>query len=51
MQNDKALREHLVQILKGGGAHVDFDGAIREVLPKVRGEIPEAAEHSLWQLL
>ncbi len=51
MQNDKALRENLVQLLKGGGSHIDFDGAISDLPAKVHGEVPESAEHSLWQLL
>ena len=29
MNKQKTLQEHLVELLKGGQAHVDFDGAVR----------------------
>jgi hypothetical protein len=51
MKNDKALREHLLYLLKGGGAHVDFDGAIQGLPAKLRGKKPKGAEHSPWQIL
>lgn len=51
MKNDKALREHLLYLLKGGGAHVDFDGAIQGLPAKLRGKKPKGAEHSLWQIV
>ncbi len=51
MRNDKALREHLVQLLKGGNAHVDFDGAIKGLPANLRGKTPRGAEHSPWQML
>ena len=28
MNKDKALREHLLYLLSGGGAHLDFDAAV-----------------------
>lgn len=51
MQKDKSLREHLVELLKGGQAHTDFETALKDMPPNLRGEIPEGAEHSPWQLL
>jgi hypothetical protein len=51
MQRDKALREHLVELLKGGHAHADFETAIKDMPANLRGETPEGAEHSPWQLL
>jgi DinB superfamily len=51
MQKDKALREHLVELLKGGHAHADFETAIKDMPASLRGKIPEGAEHSPWQLL
>ncbi len=51
MQKDKALREHLVELLKGGHAHADFETAIKDLAPNLRGKTPKDAEHSPWQLL
>ncbi len=51
MQKDKALREHLVELLKGGHAHADFETAIKDLAPNLRGKTPKNAEHSPWQLL
>ncbi len=51
MQRDKALREHLVELLKGGHAHADFEAAIKDMPANLQGKIPEGAEHSPWQLL
>jgi hypothetical protein len=51
MTNDKALREHLVKMLKGGDAHVAFDAAVKNVPVNLRGKRPKGAEHSLWEVL
>jgi hypothetical protein len=51
MKNDKALREHLLYLLKGGGAHLDFDAAIKDLPANVRGKRPRGAAHSAWELL
>jgi hypothetical protein len=51
MRNDKALREHLVYLLKGGGAHLDFDAAIKDLPANFRGKRPRGAAHSAWELL
>src|ERR1035437_5934800 len=51
MQNNKALRQHLLSLLKGGNAHVDFDAAVKDLPVSVRGTRPDAAEHSPWELL
>jgi hypothetical protein len=51
MQNDKALRQHLVKLLKGGEAHADFEHAIADFPHELRGKAPQGAEHSPWQLL
>lgn len=48
---DKALREHLVYVLKGGGAHADFDKAIKGLPAALRGKTPDGAEHSAWEIL
>ena len=48
---DKTFRDHLLYLLKGGGAHVDFDAAIKDLQPKQRGVVPAGAKHSVWQIL
>jgi hypothetical protein len=49
--NDKSLRQHIVSLLSGKGAHADFRGAVSGVPPKFRGAKPEGAPHSAWELL
>jgi DinB superfamily len=48
---EKALREHLVNLLKGGHAHADFDTAIENLPVTLRGKRPPGAEHSPWEIL
>lgn len=47
----KALREHLLYLLRGGGAHVDFDSAIAGLPAKLRGARPLSLPHTPWRLL
>ncbi len=49
--NEQALRDHLLYLLKGGGAHAGFDAAVKDFPAELRGTAPEGAEHSGWQLL
>jgi DinB superfamily len=51
MATDKALRQHLVTLLKGSEAHVDFEKAVQNVPVELRGKRPKGAEHSPWELL
>ena len=51
MKPDKALREHLLYLLRGGGAHLNFDAAVANLPPKLRGAKPRRAPYSPWQLL
>jgi hypothetical protein len=51
MNTDKALREHLLHLLRGGGAHLHFDAALAELLPKLRGARPPGIPHTPWRLL
>jgi hypothetical protein len=48
---DQALREHLVNLLKGGGAHVHFMDAIDGFPEAKRGAFMEGTRHTGWQLL
>jgi len=49
--HDRALREHLVYLLKGGGAHVHFTDAIEGFPEAKRGGFIEGLPHTGWQLL
>ena len=51
MRNNRALREHLLNLLKGDGAHADFDAAVNDLPPSLRGTRPKGAEHSPWEVL
>jgi hypothetical protein len=49
--NDASLRDQLVPLLRGGGAHVDVFAALKDFPAKLYGAKPENAPHSAWQLL
>lgn len=49
--DDKALRQHVVKLLAGEGAHVDFRRAVDRVPPKFRAAHVDGAPHSLWDLV
>ena len=49
--NGPALRKHLLELLDGGSAHLDFDKAVAGLPPKLRGAKPAGAPHSPWELL
>jgi hypothetical protein len=48
---NRSLRQHLLYLLQGGGAHVKFDDVIAGIPPKLRGQKPAGLPHSLWMLL
>jgi hypothetical protein len=50
-ENDAVLREQLVSLLKGGGAHVHFMDAIENFPPGKRGTYAQGLAHTGWQLL
>jgi hypothetical protein len=45
------LREHLLELLKGGGAHLTFDKAIAGLPAELRGAKPRSVPHTPWRLL
>jgi hypothetical protein len=51
MDNDKFLRQQLVNLLTLGEAHATFDDAVNGLPAELRGKIPPGAEHSPWQVL
>ena len=48
---DKSLRDHLLYLLQGGGAHLKFDEAVAGIPPKLRGQKPAGYPHSCWMLI
>lgn len=51
MKDQKVLREHLLNLLNGEGAHANFEAAIKDLPAGVRGKRPKGAEHSPWEIL
>lgn len=51
MGTDQALREHVLYLLRGGGAHVSFETAVADLPADLRGRKPPGAPHTLWQQL
>jgi len=51
MRNDKSLREHVLNLLKGDGAHADFETAVKDLPADLRGKRPKGVEHSPWEVL
>lgn len=49
--SDASLRKHLVDVLKGGSAHVRFMDALEEFPPNKRGTFAPGLPHTGWQLL
>jgi uncharacterized damage-inducible protein DinB len=48
---DSNLREQLVTAMSGRESQVDFDSAVKDFPPGLRGAKPAGAPHSAWQLL
>lgn len=49
--DDTAVREHLCDLIRGGGAHVTFEEAFGDVPRDKRGVRPAGLPWSLWELL
>jgi hypothetical protein len=49
--SEKSLRKWLAWLLEGGGAHVDFERAVKGLPPKLRGARASGLPHTPWQLL
>jgi hypothetical protein len=47
----KSLREHLLYLLRGGGAHLHFEKAVADIPPALRGRTVPPVPHSPWRLL
>ena len=49
--NDAALREHVLYLLDGGGAHLDFERAVAGLPVELRGAKAPNVPHSPWRLV
>jgi len=49
--SDTALREHVLNLLREGDAHVNWEGALVDFPATLRGVKPPGAPHTAWQLL
>jgi hypothetical protein len=49
--HDKQLREHVLYLLDGGGAHAKFDEVVKDWPEQARGVKPNGLPHSAWMLL
>jgi hypothetical protein len=48
--NDSVFREHVLNLLRSGDAHRDFDSEVENMPAEIRGKRP-AGGHSPWELL
>ncbi|MFL6354333.1 MAG: DinB family protein [Bryobacteraceae bacterium] len=46
-----ALRQMLIDAIRGHQAHLDFDSAVKDFPPQARGVKPATAPHTAWQLV
>jgi hypothetical protein len=49
--SEQVLREHVLFLLAGGGAHATFDQIVKDFPPDLRGKKPHSLPYSAWQLL
>jgi len=49
--DNTSLRQHLIELLQGGGAHAKFDDVVPKVPANLRGSKPASFPHSPWMIL
>ena len=49
--NEKELREHIIHVLKGGGAHATLEQAVKDFPENLRGQTVKELPHSAWMLI
>ena len=50
-KDDRVMREQLLELLKGGGAHLTFEKAVADLPADLRGAKPAGQPHTPWRLL
>ena len=51
MDKDRSLREHLLHLLGGGGAHIGFDDAVKDFPAELYNARAAGVPYTPWQLL
>ena len=51
IDKDASLRQHLLELLKGGSAHTDFKDGLKDFPAELRGKRPKGAPYSPWEVL
>ncbi len=51
MAESEALRQHVLDLLRGRNAHADFDTVVADFPSRLRGAKPPGAPYTAWQLL
>jgi hypothetical protein len=51
MASERLLREHVLELLSGGHAHLDFEKAIAGLPVALRGARPPGLPHTPWRLV
>jgi uncharacterized damage-inducible protein DinB len=51
MNHLQELKTHLLNLLDGEGAHLNFDAAVKNLPRELRSLKPKGAPHTAWQLL
>lgn len=51
MNESEALRQHVLDLLRGRNAHADFDTVMADFPSRLRGVKPPGMPHTGWQLL
>jgi len=49
--HDSALRRHVLELLRGKGAHAPFEDVVANWPPDLRGKKVESVPYSAWQIL
>jgi len=51
MSNEKAIREHVLELLEGKSAHIDLESALKDFpLERINDDV-SGSPHTAWQLL
>jgi hypothetical protein len=51
MDQQKALREHVLELLEGKSAHIDLESSLKKFPTKEINTRPENSPHTAWELL
>lgn len=50
-EQQEILRQQLVDLIKGGNAHVDYKKAFEDFPAEMRGKKPKGSPHTAWEIL